>query len=242
MKSIVCQVVKSEFGIGIVPNKLMPWYYETENFLTSAEIGHDIIDHFLDGQLGKIEQEFAAYGSIIFNTQGLKCWIDSRGSYRRYENYNSIVSDFTNFFRDAFSRIEDIMFEECMEKVSKKSINYIDGLLRPALLDNDDFYTYIIKDFIYDDDDFDEDILISTIKKEWDNIVKWVAYGYNKAKKRYRNYDPFEVVMIKHRINKAGEKLRLREEYIGETISLRYDIHSEYACYYYKGEKISEAW
>lgn len=237
MKSILCEVVYSEdFGtVGIVPQAHWTWYTSNDAYNPLTGIGHDVIDHFAHDQNGSIEHELTAYGSILYSSNGLKNWIDGSGRFRNDNMHTGTRSDFSSFLGEAFKSIDEIEIEECNYKVSNKVLNYVDSVMTPVLLENEDFIKYTLDYFQYEDK-FSHDDMVNAIKKEWSNIIKWVAYGYTKAKKRYSKYDPYDLLVIKHAINQAGNNVT--KEYIGETVRLRYNITEGTAEYYHKNTRI----
>lgn len=237
MKSIKCKVVENEGygGAGIIPNHLYQWFRSSDAYIPTTAIGHDVIDHFMPDQIGSMPNELCAYGSIVHNTQNLKFRFTNYGRYEPYNGYSNVVADFTSFFQDAFKHFEDIKIDSCPHKVSNKVYNGIDSLFKKALFDNEEFFEYLSS--VYEDyPEFTESKLKDILSDNWNNLISWITYGFVMAKKRYKAHDPYELALIKHKINKAGEKITI--ELAGCEVSLRYDIQAGTADYYCMGERV----
>ena len=202
----------------------MNWFNSKESYVPSFRLGHDIIDHYINDQIGEIEQEFMAYGSIVYNTSGFEIYIQN-GRVDYYKDFNFSKNDFLNFFSDFWMELGFCEIKNT--KCKKEDFLYIKNIFNSVF--DSDFKSRFIAYCLTDDEvkDNDEYIYNNTIEK----TLKWVTRGYTHAKNKYKNFDPFEILMIKGIINSAGDRIEQRIDLsdIGKEVVLNYDISHAYA-------------
>lgn len=211
--------------VGLVPKRHLNWYYTSEQYMTSTNVAHDILDHFLADQDGSIEHELFATGSYFYQTNygtfNRSMFSLPQSSEKIF--INSIASTFEDAFRD---RCHDGTISSCPKTFK---LNRIDNKLKVIVLnswhsiENRDNLIKLFKDAKYDFINDIESYVDTLINDHAYDVLQWVAYGFHSAKRRYRKFDPWEMYLIRSTIDKTTSQLG-SEIFEGKEFTLIYNV------------------
>lgn len=171
------------------------WYPEGDP-LGGMAVAHDILEHFPNDD-GKAEGEFMALGASL--------WIRGQSGYFRNGTPESnIASDFPEIWRHVIYEDERTYVRECPHKSRNEEVQESGKQILIHALEEMR-------------EQFEEYELPSEETQQ--RIVQWLAYGFNRAAKRYGKYHRRGITHyeIAHQLfaeieKQADEKLKYAEE------------------------------
>ena len=210
-----------ESGVtGFIIEKNLYWFNNSDKYSVSSAIAHDVFDHFLPDQRGTVENELVALGALMQQTDYTRHL--SYAQRRSVSPEKDFAMNFGATLNDYFSDNKSFELETCNYngKIDKK----LQAIVNDSILSADslDYIHSICKD-----EELDSDLIISSIKNEKENIVKWVYFGFNESRKRFRKFDPWDITLTRLAVDKAGMDMTDIQDY--ENYTLVYNINNNSA-------------
>lgn len=166
MRFVQCEVKEGEFGVGLVPNIYKNW----ESYIPSFELGHDLIEHGTK-ESGEVYQEFQALGAWLFTSN-----FGRNRESRIFPMENLMLSSIETTIDDAIGNIIEIP-DTPKFYITKKESDKIALLIHGVV---SEMQKQIDREGEEDENESSRFFLANR-----DALVKHIAYGFVKAKKRY---------------------------------------------------------
>lgn len=172
-------------------------------------VGHDLLEHFKDDD-GSLEDELMAGGAIIL-LRGLTGLIQKNGNVNKPEvHIGSQISSILNY---AIGRDEVLSKPPRTYKADEEFESFAEEAYRCGISEVEAGELY---------DDGTEKFSKNNRGFTKENVIGWWRIGYRRARRRYRNADPYAVGLM---IEKIDDKIRRYiEEIPGMKIRVTADI------------------
>ncbi len=195
MRTIYCQVLEHEdYGIlGLVPEIYMNWF-KYANFTPSINLGHEMMAHG-NNETGSLEDELKALGAEL--------WLSDFFSYLQFSLDNAwlFASSLNNSIADALLA-DNYSVSAPIKKYSlsaelKAKIKALFDAAIPRLV-------AYLRDTLENDAQNYAD-------SNYTPILEWLCYGFSHARKRYCGHDPWDLWLLRQRIDAATKHIMFEE-------------------------------